>query len=139
MSTRTLPLLLGYIRAEALRNGTDLDGAKALLEAYATREEFCLGTVYVGRGDAPAAFQALMTEVTRDETTWGVVVPDLRHVTLIEQLVLTGHEDGARIPILTATFTPRAGGPGVGTPTRARSAVPSLPMQDGRPRWTPRP
>ena len=135
MSNHTRPLLLGYIRADALRNGAGIDGAKAELEAFAEREDFSLGTVYVAQGDAPAAFHALMTEATRDETAWGVVVPDLRHVTVVEQVVLTRHEDGARVPILTATFTPRADGPGVGSPTRARPVVP--PVSNGRQPWTP--
>ncbi len=73
-----------------------------------------------------------MTEVTRDEATRGVVVPDLRHVTVVEQLVLTRHEEGARTAIFTANFTPRAGGPGVDSPDRARSAVPSRERSAGR-------
>lgn len=135
MSSHPRPLLLGYIRADALRNGTEIDGVKAQLEAFAEREQFSLGTVYVAQGDAPAAFHALMTEVTRDETAWGVVVPDLRHVTVVEQVVLTRHEDGSRVPVLTATFTPRADGPGVGSPTRARPVVPPRPR--GRRPWIP--
>jgi len=127
MSNHARPLLLGYIRADAMRSGTELDGVKGQLEAFADREEFSLGTVYVAHGDAPAAFHALVTEVTRDETAWGVVVPDLRHVTVVEQLVLTRHEAGARVAILAASFSPRADGPGVGTPTRARPVVPPLP------------
>lgn len=131
MSNHPRPLLLGYIRADALRNGAEIDAAKAQLEAFAEREEFSLGTVYVAQGDAPAAFHALMTEVTRRESTWGVVVPDLRHVTVVEQVVLTRHEDGALVPILAARFSPRADGPGVGTPTRARPVVPSPPNGSG--------
>jgi len=135
VSNHPRPLLLGYIRADALSNGTEIDGVKAQLEAFAEREQFSLGTVYVAQGDAPAAFHALMTEVTRDETAWGVVVPDLRHVTVVEQVVLTTHEDGPRVPVLTATFSPRADGPGVGSPTRARPVVPSRPP--GRRPWIP--
>jgi hypothetical protein len=135
MSNHPRPLLLGYIRADALRNGTEIDGVKAELAAFAEREDFSLGTVYVAQGDAPAAFHALMTEVTRDETAWGVVVPDLRHVTVVEQVVMTRHEDGARVAILTATFIPRADGPGVGSPTRARPVFPSAP--NGSQPWTP--
>jgi hypothetical protein len=126
------PVLLGYIRADVLRNGTELDGVKAELEAFADREGFRLGTVYVAHGDAPTAFHALMTEVTADETAWGVVVPDLRHVTVVEQLVLTRHEDGARAAILAASFFPLADGPGVGSPTRARPVVPPFPNAGSR-------
>jgi hypothetical protein len=126
MSNHPRPLLLGYIRADVLRNGTEVEDVKAQLEAFAEREEFSLGTVYVAQGDAPAAFHALMTEVIRDETAWGVVVPDLRHVTVVEQVVLTRHQDGAQVRVLTATFSPRADGPGVGSPTRARPVVPPV-------------
>jgi hypothetical protein len=127
MTNRPRPLLLGYVRADALRDSTEIDGAKAQLEAFAEREEFSLGTVYVAQGDAPAAFHALIAKVTRDEAAWGVVVPDLRHLTVVEQVVLNRHEDGALLPILTAAFTPRADGPGVGSPTRAGPVVPPLP------------
>ena len=124
MTAHVRPLLLGYIRADVLKDRADLPSVEAELEAFAHREAFSLGAVYVERGSAPGAFDALMTEVARDETTHGVVVPDLRHVTVTEQLVLTRHEDGARTAIFTANFTPRSGGPGVGAQTRARSAAP---------------
>jgi hypothetical protein len=127
MSNRARPVLLGYIRADVLRNGTELPQAEAQLEAFAEREDFSLGTVYVERGDPPGAFYALMAEVTRDEEAFGVVVPDLRHLTVVEQLILSGHADGASTAVLAATFTPRAGGPGVGPPTRAGSAFPPFP------------
>ena len=110
------PLLLGYIRADVLRDRADLPKVEALLQDFAHREAFTLGGVYVENGSAPGAFAALMTEVARDEATYGVVVPDLRHLTVVEQLVLSGHEEGARTAVFTATFTPFAGGPGVGAP-----------------------
>jgi hypothetical protein len=124
---RARPVLLGYIRADVLGNGTGLPQAKAQLQAFAEREDFSLGTVYVKRGDAPGAFDALMAEVTRDETAFGLVVPDLRHLTVVEQLILSRHEEGASMAVLAASFTPRTGGPGVGSPTRARSAFPPFP------------
>lgn len=110
------PLLLGYIRADLLRDARDLPRVEAELEAFAHRESFSLGAVYVEKGSAPGAFDALMDEVSRDEATHSVVIPDLRHVTVVEQLVLTRHEEGARTAIFTANFTPRSGGPGVGVP-----------------------
>ena len=116
MSNHPRPVLLGYVRSDVLRNGTELPHATAQLEAFADREEFSLGTVYVEQGDAPGAFHALMTEMTGDETAWGVVVPDLRHMTVVEQLVMTRHESGARTPVLVAAHSPLAGGPGVGSP-----------------------
>jgi hypothetical protein len=127
MSNGARPVLLGYIRADVLRNGTELPKAEAQLETFAEREYFSLGTVYVERGDAPGAFHALMAEVTRDEAAFGVVVPDLRHLTVVEQLILSRHADGASTAVLAASFTPLAGGPGVGSPTCARPAFPPFP------------
>lgn len=124
MSTHTRPVLLGYIRADVLRNGTKVPDVEAQLEAFADREGCSLGTVYVHRGEAVGAFQALLAQVTRDEAAVGVVVPDLRHLTVVEHLALTGHEDGARTAIFAATFPPRADGPGAGFPSRARSVIP---------------
>jgi hypothetical protein len=120
------PVLLGYIRADILRNGTELPRMEAELQAFADIEEFSLGTIYVEQGDTSGAFHALMTEMSRDEAARGVVVPDLRHLTVLEQLVLTRHADGARTAIFAASI-PRAGGPGVESQNRARPAVPPLP------------
>jgi hypothetical protein len=127
MSSHPRPVLLGYVRADVLRNGTELPHVTAQLEAFADREAFSLGTVYVEHGDHPGAFHALMSEVTReDDAAWGVVVPDLRHMTVVEQLVMTRHEKGARTPVLVATFSPRSGGPGVGPPSCAGPASPPI-------------
>ena len=130
MTAHTRPLLLGYIRADLLRDRADLPRVEAQLEAFAHREAFSLGAVYVERGSAPAAFEALMTEVTRDETTHGVVVPDLRHVTVVEQLVLTRHEAGARPAVFTASFTPVPAGLAWAPQTRARFAAPPPAIAD---------
>jgi hypothetical protein len=127
MSDHTRPTLLGYIRADVLRNGTELPRVEAELQAFADTEEFSLGTIYIEKGQASAAFHALMTEMGRDEATRGVVVPDLRHLTVLEQLVLTRHVDGGRTAIFAATVPSRAGGPGVESQHRARPAVPPLP------------
>jgi hypothetical protein len=113
MSNHPRPLLLGYIRADVLTSATEFPGVEAELGAFADREEFSLGTVYVEKGDTPGAFHALIAEMNRNETAWGVVVPDLRHMTDQEQLVLRmHHEDGAKVAILVANFSPRSGGPG---------------------------
>jgi len=125
MTTHVRPVLLGYIRADVLRDRTQLPAVEALLEEFAQREAFSLGPVYVENGAAPGAFAALMSEVARDEAAHGIVVPDLRHLTIVEQLVLTGHEEGARTPIFTASFTPRSGGPGA-CPPDARQARRSI-------------
>jgi hypothetical protein len=118
MSNHPRPLLLGYIRTDVLRSRTDLPRVEAQLQACAHREEFSLGTVYVESGNNPGAFDALMAEVSREEATWGIVVPDLRHVGVVEQLVLTRHELGAKLAILAANVFPRSGGPGAVQPAR---------------------
>jgi hypothetical protein len=120
LSNHPQPLLLGYIRADVLRDRAELPDVEEQLAAFAARETFSLGAVYVERGSAPGAFEALMDDLGRDEAAHGVVVPDLRHLTVSEQLVLTRHEEGARTAVFTANFTPRAGGPGVGAPDPRR-------------------
>lgn len=111
------PLLLGYIRADVLRSRTEIHRVEAQLHACAEREDFCLGTVFVERGRNPGAFHALMAEVSREDA-WGIVVPDLRHVGVVEQLILNRHEFGARMAVLVANVTPRPGGPGAVQPAR---------------------
>lgn len=123
MKHRTRPRLLGYIRSDVLRSETELPSVEAELEAFASSGKYSLGTIYVQNGGPPEVFDALMTEATRDETTWGVVVPDLRHLSEAEQAVLRGHNGGGHTPILVAD-SPRSGGPGVGSTPGARSAVP---------------
>jgi hypothetical protein len=118
MSNHPRPLLLGYIRTDVLKSRTELPRVEAQLQACAQREEFCLGTVYVESGHKPGAFDALMAEVSREEAAWGIVVPDLRHVGVVEQLVLTRHEIGARLAVLVANISPRLGGPGAVQPAR---------------------
>lgn len=112
------PLLLGYIRADVLRSRTELPQVEDQLRACADREDFSLGTVYVERGGNPGAFHALMAEVGREEAAWGIVVPDLRHVGVVEQLILNRHEAGARMAVLVANVSPRPGGPGAVQPAR---------------------
>lgn len=113
------PLLLGYIRADVLPRRTYVSRVAADLEAFAIREAFSLGTVYVERDAGPAAFHALLEEVDRNESAWGVVVPDLRHVADEERLVMRRHEkDHAETAVLVANFSPQSGGPGADSPLR---------------------
>ena len=130
MSSQDPRLLLGYIRADLLPNGTGLPQVKAQLEAFADREKFSLGGVLVAEDDTPATFSALM-EVARNEPAWGIVVPDLRHLTDVEQLILARDADGGRTAIFAATLGPHTGGPGGRLQTRARPAVPPLPHRPG--------
>ena len=116
MNPRVRPLLVGYIRADVLRDRADLPDVEAQLEGFAHREGFSLAAVYVERGSAPGAFDALMDAVSRHDAPPGVVVPDLRHVTAAERRVLAGRKEGAGTAVLTANLTPRAGGPGACAP-----------------------
>ena len=131
MSPQDPPLLLGYIRADRLKNHTELPQVRAQLEAFADREQFSLGGVAVSQDDSPTTFSALMAEVAHYETAWGIVVPDLRHLTVVEQLILARDADGWRTAIFAATLGPHSGGPGGGFQTRARPAVPPLPHGPG--------
>ena len=125
MSNHPRPVLLGYIRADLVGGATELRRAKAALAAFTEREGFGLGTVYVEQSTTPGSFHTVLAELARDELVWGVIVPDLRHVTGPEQQVMRSHADGARTPIVVASFSPRAGGPGAGSPACAGSASPS--------------
>jgi hypothetical protein len=116
---RHRPLLLGYIRTDVVGDREDLSRVEAGLRECADREDFCLGTVYVEQRHDPGAFHALMAEVSREEAVWGIVVPDLRHVGAVEQLILDRHEAGSRMAVLVAEVPhPRAGGPGASQPAR---------------------
>jgi hypothetical protein len=84
----------------------------------------------VAEGDAPATFSALMV-VARDQAAWGIVVPDLRHLTDVEQQILAHDADGGRTAIFAATLGPHSGGPGARLQTRVRPAVPPLPHGPG--------
>lgn len=131
MTSEERPLLLGYIRADQLRNGTELPRVRAQLEAFADREQFNLGGVAVAEGDTPATFSALIAEVAHYEAAWGIVVPDLRHLTVVEQQILAHDADGGRTAIFAATLGPHSGGPGGRLQTRVRPAVPPLPPGPG--------
>ena len=79
------PTLLGYIRADVLRDGAEIPRMEAQLQAFADTEEFSLGTIYVEQRNASGAFHALMAAMGRDDAARGVVIPDLRHLTVVEQ------------------------------------------------------
>ena len=96
------PLLHGYIRSDVLRNEADLPSVEEELELFASSGKYSLGTIYVDEDGTAGVFDALMTQATRDGATWGVVVPDLRHLTEAEQAVLRGHNGGAHMAILVA-------------------------------------
>ncbi len=82
MVTCTRPLLLGYIRARLTMTADEIDAARLSLAAFALAEGFALGTVYLEHPQtAPAAFEALVDEVRRDNDVWAVAVPTEHHLT----------------------------------------------------------
>lgn len=105
MSALPRPLLLGYIRAGLLGGDLEVERAEARMQAFATREEYCLGAVYVEWGVHPGAFDALITELSRDETIRGFVIPDQQHITAEEEQVLRQHGDGP-MPMFVADLAP---------------------------------
>ena len=126
MSNRPRPVLLGYIRADVLHGATQVERVEAQLFDFADREEFSLGTVYVERGTTAAAFHSLMSELAHDEAAWGLVVPDLRHLTDREQEVLRGHGAVVETRIVVASC-PDPASPAPSPGPVARSAVPPPP------------
>lgn len=102
MSNNPRPVLLGYIRADVLRNAARIRRVKAQLASFAHREVFSLGTVYVEKGAGGGVFHSLLDELAHDDSAWGVVVPDLRHLTVVEQLVLRTRGDASGPPLLIA-------------------------------------
>ena len=105
MSSHPRPVLLGYIRADVLRSVAKIRRMQAQLASFAHREVFSLGTVFVEKGTGGGAFQSLMDELARDDVAWGLVVPDLRHLTVVEQLILRTRGDPARWPVLIANHS----------------------------------
>jgi hypothetical protein len=102
------PLLLGYVRADALTTPDKLAMAEANLAAFAATEGFTLGTVYVERDEtAPGAFHALMDEVLRNEDAWAVVVPDVTHLDPGRPYMTQAHRhDFANVSVLVADLFP---------------------------------
>lgn len=104
MSNNPRPVLLGYIRADVLRSAARIRRVQAQLASFAHREVFSLGTVYVEKGTG-GVFHSLMDELAHDDSAWGVVVPDLRHLTVVEQLVLTTRGGVSGTPLLIANHS----------------------------------
>ena len=100
------PVLLGYIRADILGGAAEIRRVAAKLATFAGREDFSLGTVYVEKGTKAGVFESLMDELSHEESAWGLVVPDLRHLTIIEQLVMRRRDPAAQIPLVVASHCP---------------------------------
>jgi rhamnogalacturonyl hydrolase YesR len=78
----TRPLVLGYIRTRGVMTADELAAERVGLAAFALAEGFTLGTVYLEHpSTAPAAFEAMLDEVRRDNDVWAVILPAAHHVT----------------------------------------------------------
>lgn len=107
MNSFLRPVLLGYIRADVLKGTSAIRKVKAELASFAEREQFSLGTIYVEKGAKAGVFDSLMDELTQDESAWGLVIPDLRHLTVVEQLVMRRRDTGVQTPVVVARHCPR--------------------------------
>jgi|GEM_PF-5610308 len=102
MSNNPRPVLLGYIRADVVKSASRIRRVQAQLASFAHREVFSLGTVYVEEGAGSGVFHSLLDELAHDDSAWGVVVPDLRHLTVVEQVLLRKRGDPSATPVLIA-------------------------------------
>ena len=59
---------------------------------------------------------SLMTELAHEDAAWGVVIPDMLHLTDGVQQVLSGHYEGVQTRILVVNFSLRSGGAGAASP-----------------------
>lgn len=60
------PVVLGYLNADPLTTDRELALGTAELAAFAEREGYALGTVFVERsGKVPVAFEAMLSEAGR--------------------------------------------------------------------------
>jgi len=125
------PMLLGFIRASVLRGAAEIRRVSRELEDFVTREDFTLGPVFVESGNVPGAFHAMIDELGRNEAVRGLVIPDRRHLSAEEQLILSRHERGSRTPVLTVRSVPLTGGPGAAPPF---GSGPAFPFRRRRPR-----
>lgn len=73
--TNLRPLLLGYIRGDALTTDREVAQSTSALAAFADREGYALGAVFVERTErVPLAFEAMLAEAARTGAK-AVVVP----------------------------------------------------------------
>ena len=76
------PLLLGYVRRDLLVVDSQVTELERQMAVFAQAEGFTMGHTYVEKCDSwPAAFEALIESVNRDEVA-AVVLPSLLHFAL---------------------------------------------------------
>lgn len=69
------PIVLGYLNADPLTSDRELGLGTAELAAFAEREGYALGTVFIERsGRAPVAFEAMLAEAARTGTR-AIIMP----------------------------------------------------------------
>jgi hypothetical protein len=79
----TLTTLLGYVRRDLLVTDGQVNQIERQMAEFAKAEGFSMGFTYVEKpGTWPAAFEALIESVTRNEVT-AVVLPSMLHFAVL--------------------------------------------------------
>jgi hypothetical protein len=104
MTDRIRPLVFGYICEDALTGEEPLASAEARLEEFAHSEGFTLGTTFIERRNGrPWAFDALMQEIRRGDEAWGIVIPDVGHLSDANHRAMTAsQQDYTSMTVLVA-------------------------------------
>lgn len=104
MSDRLRPLVFGYICEGALHGGEPLTSAETRLEDFARSEGFTLGTIFIDRRHGvPWAFDALMQQFRRGDEAWGIVIPDIGHLSDANRRAMSAsQEDYTSMTVLVA-------------------------------------
>jgi DNA invertase Pin-like site-specific DNA recombinase len=77
------PLLFGYLRVQLMGTRAELSLTRQQLAAFAEAEGYRLGKVYTdSAATAPSAFHTMVEAIRRRDVA-AVVVPDLRHLTVL--------------------------------------------------------
>jgi len=110
MSDRFRPLVFGYICESALDGGEPLTSAETRLEHFARSEGFTLGTIFIDRRHAvPSAFDALMQQFRRGDDAWGIVIPDIGHLSDANRRAMSAsQEDYTSLTVLVANASLRS-------------------------------
>lgn len=96
------PLILGYIRVHLLMTPLELDAVCTRLAQFAEREGYTLNRIYAEQvHTVPAAFQALIDEVTRADIKT-VVVPGMQHLHVLPAAMKRRFEQATSACIIAA-------------------------------------
>src|ERR1044072_6784136 len=110
MTDRLRPLVFGYICEGALDGGEPLTSAETRLEDFARTEGFTLGSIFIDRHHAvPGAFDALMQQLRHGDEAWGIVIPDIGHLSDANRRAISAsQEDYTSMTVLVANASLRS-------------------------------